>query len=549
MAQITLYIDGKECSVEQGLTLQAIVGDPHMEEDNAVMGCMLNGTMRELWHVPKAGDTVATLRISDTDGNRIYQRGLLHMLVAATRECLPGRELDVQHTVGTGIYCELRDAYLSPFELEAIERKMEEYVQENEPFVRKIISREEAVALYRREGQMDKARLLQFRTKDDFKVYACEGISDYFYGYMPPSTGYIRRFRLVYQHPGFVLLSPQASDPSAPLSFKPLPKLAHVFRQSEHWAEILECGTVADLDEMVEQGRLAEFIRVNEALHESNIAAIAQDIIAKRCRVVLVAGPSSSGKTTFTQRLGVQIKVREKRPVMISLDNYYIDRDKIPKDENGKVDLEAITTLDLPLLNEHLLQLLEGQEVQIPQFNFKKGKREPGKVLRLRENEILLLEGIHGLNDELTQAILDEDKYKIYISALTQLNLDRHNRIPTTDVRLLRRMVRDYKHRGSSVEKTLDMWPSVRRGEDTWIFPFQESCDAMFNSTLVYELLYLKQLAYPLLQAVPRESPYFAETNRLVKFLQYFVDPGADQSDIPKTSILREFIGGGCFEQ
>lgn len=550
METISVKWNGENREVIKGESLEEIIGKQLGKSENPVIVAKVTKRLRELRYIPCENDEIYTLDLSSPEGNRAYQRSLLHIFIRAVRESIQGGSVDVQHSMGDGIYCEvIGPRSITPFDLDVIERRMRKIVDSDEPFVREIISKAEAIALYKNEGQTDKSRLLEYRPRDEFKVYTCGGMSDYFYGYMAPSTGYIRRFKLQYQSPGLVLLFPPTKDPMAELVFVQRPKLAHVFRQSEKWADILNCGTVADLNDMVMRGQLNDFIRINEALHEKVISDIADDICDSGRRVVLVAGPSSSGKTTFTQRLGIQILVNGKKPVRISLDNYYIDRDKILPGDDGKVDLEDINTLDIALFNEHLSKLIDGEEVEIPVFNFKTGKREEkGSPFKINANQLIMIEGIHGLNNKLTEVVPDDLKFKIYISALTQLNLDHHNRIPTTDVRLIRRMVRDNAHRGASFETTIRMWPSVRAGESKWIFPFQEQCDVMFNSTLVYELLYLKKLAYPLLEAVPMESEAYLEANRLVKFLNYFIEPGSD-AEIPRTSILREFIGNGCFEQ
>ena len=549
MANMTVTWNGKKKTIKPLTSIEDIIGHKNGLEDNPVLAARVNNKIRELCYIPNDGDEITTLDLTTNEGNRAYQRGLLHMFVRACHECMPKAKPYVHYSMGAGLYCEFDAMEISPFDVDRIGRTMRRFVNEDEPFVLSIITKEQAIDLYRWIGQQDKARLLGFRQKEDFKIYSCGNYRDYFYGHMPPSTGYLQRFQLVSYNQGIVLLFPQTKDPLAELEFEPQPKLWHVFRESERWVTILGCDTVADLDEMVLRGNLDEFVLINEARHDKEISSFASAIIESGARVVLIAGPSSSGKTTFTQRLRLYLRVNGKNPIMISLDNYYLDRDKIQPGPDGKLDLEDINTLNLALFNDHMTQLLKGKEVEMPRFEFAKGKciRSTGRLLKLGPDDIMLIEGIHGLNDMLTRSIPRADKFKIYISALTQLNLDRNNRIPTTDVRLIRRMVRDYKHRGASIEHTLEQWPSVRAGEDKWIFPFQEHCDIMFNSTLVYELLYLKKYAYPLLKAVDENTIYFAEANRLVKFLNYFIDPG-DEAIIPCTSLLREFIGGGVFE-
>jgi len=511
----------------------------------------VNTAVRDLSYKPAGGEDITFLTPGDQTGNSVYLRGLLHVLLQAVKKTMPERELFIEHSMNEGIYCEVRgDEEFSPFDLEHIEREMKKICELDEPFVRQLISREEAIAFYRAEGNTDKARLLKHREDAVFKVYSCGGVSEYFFGHMPPSTGYVGRFALVMTPPGFVLLYPKQKNPEGEFHFTPSPKLAHVFRQSERWADILGVGTVPDLNDLVERGDLPDFIRVNEALHERTISDIASRIVREKRRIVLVSGPSSSGKTTFAQRLAVQLRAAERKTAMISLDNYYLERTKLQPKPDGTYDLEDINALDVPLFNQNLCDLLAGKEVQTPRFDFKTKKSVPGKVVKLDDDRILLIEGIHGLNETMTCAVDPDEKFKIYISALTQLNLDSHDRISTSNSRFIRRLVRDHMHRGMSAERTLSIWPSVREGEDRWIFPYQEQCDVMFNSTLVYELLFLKKLAMPLLLDVKKDSPNFIEANYLAKLLKYFVDPKPeDEQEIPRTSILREFIGGGSFEQ
>jgi len=544
-------LNGAEASCEAGESLVSLIGERGPGSPVPVVAALVNNAVKELSYKPAGGENITLLTPRDKTGNDVYLRGLLHVLVQAVKKTMPDRKLSIQHAMNEGIYCEIKgEEEFSPFELERIEREMRKIVEKNEPFIRRLISREEAIAFYRAEGNIDKARLLRHREDAVFKVYSCGGVSEYFFGHMPPSTGYVTRFKLVMSPPGFVLLYPRQKDPEGELRFTPSPKLAHVFRQSERWADILGVGTVPDLNDLVENGQLRDFIRVNEALHERTISEIASQIVREKKRIVLVAGPSSSGKTTFTQRLSVQLRAAERKTAVISLDNYYRDRSTLKPRPDGTYDLEDINALDVPLFNEHMCELLAGREVQIPRFDFKQKKRVPGKVLKLQPGQILLIEGIHGLNEAMSHMVDRDEKFKIYISALTQLNLDSHDRISTSSVRLIRRLVRDHLHRGMTAERTLDMWNSVREGEERWIFPYQEQCDVMFNSTLVYELLFLKKYAIPLLKQIPQDNPNFIEANYLAKMLKYFVDPDPeDELEIPRTSILREFIGGSSFEQ
>ncbi len=362
-----------------------------------------------------------------------------------------------------------------------------------------------------------------------------------------PSTGYLKNFALNLHLPGVVLVMPSRQDPSKLSQREPSPKLAEVFAQSERWGEILNAQVVADLNDMIRSGDIRQFVRVNEALHEKTISHIADEIYERQPRVVLIAGPSSSGKTTFTNRLNIQLRVNGMRPILISLDNYYKNREKIPFDENGKRDFEALDAIDVQYFNEQLVSLLQGETVELPIFDFTQGKRlEKGFVTSLMDNQPILIEGIHGLNDDLTYDIPREFKYKIFVSALNQLNLDNSNRIHSTDIRLIRRLTRDYFTRASTMINTLSMWESVRKGEEKWIFPYQEQADYIFNSSLTYELSVIKKYLYPLLAAVEPASEYYSEARRLVKFLNYILDADVEK-EIPPTSILREFIGGNSF--
>ncbi len=389
--------------------------------------------------------------------------------------------------------------------------------------------------------------MLRYRPFEHFQLYSLGGMMEYFYGVMAPSTACLGVFDLRYHMPGVVLQLPDPEHPERVSPFVHVPKLMKTFAQSARWNEILECSNASDLNEMVVNRKLREFIRVNEALHEKSISAIADQFVQSGARLILVAGPSSSGKTTFSHRLMIALKVLGLRPMSISLDDYYVDRDKIPYDENGEQDLERLDTLDVDLFNEHLVRILQGESVETPQYDFYTGCRtDKTHTVHADLDQPIIIEGIHGLNDELTRSVERSMKFKIYISALTTLNLDDHNRIRTTDARLLRRMVRDHQFRGTPPEKTMSMWASVRRGEEKYIFPFQEEADVMFNSSLVYELAIMKKYVYPMLVNLPTESPYYTMARRLVKFLNYFQSSDVED-EIPINSILREFIGGCCF--
>ena len=459
--------------------------------------------------------------------------------------------ITIEHSISKGLYCELHGIDpLTEKDVQAIERRMKEMVEEDIEFHMDIVPLPEALKLFEKEGQLDKVKLLKYRNLPTIKIYSCGWLRDYFYGIMVPSTGYLKHFELKFYMPGFILRYPDKSDPTTIPEYKEQPKLFSVFREAEKWAKILEIEDVGSLNDHIAAGYGDELIRISEALHEKKIAQLADMITNERnqIRLILIAGPSSSGKTTFAQRLSVQLRVNNVKPISISLDDYFVSRDKTPLDENGEPDFEALEAIDLDLFNEQLTKLIQGVEVELPVFNFLTGQREyRGKKVKIKRDQPIIIEGIHGLNDVLTSAIPRGSKFKIYISALTQLNIDNHNRIPTTDARIIRRIVRDNQFRSHDALKTIKLWPKVRRGEEKNIFPFQEDADVMFNSHLPYELAVLKRYAEPLLAEIAPSEPEFSEAKRLLKFLSYFLP--LDDSAIPNNSIIREFIGSSCFHQ
>ena len=481
------------------------------------------------------------------EDRRIYERSARLILLLALRDVLPGATVRFEHSIGRGIYMTVQGASLTAARVRAVERRMHEIAKADLPITKSRWTREEAKRYFAEKGQEDTVRLLRYRPFDHFDVYTCDGFSEYFYGDMAKSTGEIASFALRFYYPGMVLMLPGYDLSGPPAPFVERPQLMRTYAEANECSRILQCETAADLNDIIARGEARTFIRVNEALQDRAIAQIAERIVAHGARVVFVAGPSSSGKTTFANRLSIQLRVSGKRPLAISLDDYYIDRSRVPLGEDGKPDLECIEAIDVPLFNEQLVDLLAGREVELPRYSFiTKTRRDRGIPLRIEEDQILVVEGIHGLNDALSADIPSELKYRVYVSALTQLNLDNHNRIRTTDVRLLRRLVRDHRTRGASAENTMDMWDSVRAGEEKYIFPYQEKADVMFNSSLLYEIAVLKKYAYPLLKQIGRDSPNYTRSRRLVKFLNYFADC-EDESEIPPTTILREFIGGCTF--
>ena len=486
------------------------------------------------------------LTIHDEEGRRVYERSVRFVMLLAIRRLHPGQQVRIEFSVGGGVLVRLPGRQVSAEDVAAIEAEMRRIVAENLPFDRQAWPLEQAISYFEADGQPDKAALLRTRRFPQIAMYGCGGMWAYFYGAMTPSTGYAATFALTHHHSSFVLRLPTQGNPDSPAPYIDRPKHMAVFGQSAKWCEILGVVNAPDVTRMVREKKLRSFIRVNEALHDKAIADIAEVIVARGKRIVLVAGPSSSGKTTFTGRLAVHLRALGKRPVVLSMDNYYRNRDELPVREDGTIDLEALDTLDTDLLQEQLMRLLAGETVEVPVFNFNTGKREAvGVPMALEGDQPVLMEGIHGLNPELSDHLPQELIHRVFVSALTCLNLDDHNRIRTTDVRLLRRIVRDMQFRGTPPVETLAMWDSVRAGEETWIFPHQEQADSVFNTALHYELPVLKRIAYDALLTVPPDSPWAIMARRLRKVLNYFPDISDEVLDeIPPLSLLREFIGG-----
>ena len=493
--------------------------------------------------------TIHLIRYNEARGRDVYDRTLLFVFFLAMRSLFPEAKARVNHAIGRGLDIDVTSAV--PFGEEEVERLRAEcrrIVEADYPLIRQRLSIHEAIDFFERDGQMDKVRLLLWREFTYFDVYRHGDYVDYFYGEMCPSTGYASVFELQYRDGGLFLLRPSTSDPDVATRYVYSPHIAATFEESERWGNLMHCSTVADLNAMVENNSVRELIRVNEALHERRFAEIATTILHRGAKAVLIAGPSSSGKTTSANRLATQLRVLGKAPILLSLDDYYIDRQYIQPDENGEFDYEHINMIDVPQFNRDLEALLDGQTVKIPTFEFATGSRVySGRAVSLRDDSILIIEGLHALNPALLTPAIDRKRiFKLYVSALTTINLDDHNRIPTTDVRLLRRMVRDYLTRNSSIERTLGMWESVQRGERRWIFPYQEGADAIMNTALVYELCVLKKYVYPLLKGVTPDNACYDEVVRILKFLHYIRD-AAMEDELPPTSILREFVGGNTF--
>jgi uridine kinase len=495
--------------------------------------------------------SVQPVSIGDTDGARLYRRSLTFLLEVAFEDLFPQAALTVDHSVASGgFYCQVAGRHpLNAEEVAALEERMRALVVEDLPIERRQVPIAEAIAYFEKKGMPDKVRLLRYRQKSHLVLYQLQEHQDYHHGYMVPSTGFLGYFALTAMGEGFVLRYTRRHSPTQLLPMPAYPKLLETFRQYGAWLSRLGIESVGALNDAITAGRTREVILVSEALQEQQIADIAQQVVerAKQSRIVLIAGPSSSGKTTFSKRLTIQLLAQGLSPYPIELDNYFVDRDRTPLDEHGHYDFESLRALNTELLAHHLQQLIAGEEVQLPRYNFKTGSSEPGDVVRLRKEQLIILEGIHGLNPNLLPSIREDQTFRIYISCLTQLNLDRHNRISTTDSRLLRRIVRDARERGYTALQTISRWESVRNGEKTHIFPYQENADAMFNSALVYELSALKALAEPLLRQVPHGSIEHIEAKRLLAFLEWFQPIPEDI--IPDNSILREFIGGSILKE
>lgn len=540
--------NNKKVTVQRGITFNDVIERYYEKKDIPIVMAKLNGKYYELSAKIPAEGKFEAVYINTNVGNRTYMRTLQFVLIKAVLDIFPKAKITIEHSLSKGIYGEIhKDEEITKTDISAIKTRMQQLIDEDLPIRKVTVSKEEAVDIFTQYNMQDKVRLLKHVTLSNVTLYQLGGRYDYFYGSMAFSTGVLKIFDVIYYNPGFLLRSPTEKNP---LELPPLveyKKLSKIFHETELWGNILDVGDVGSLNDKVVNGDINNFIRVAEALHEKKIAYIA-DMIEDRkdIKIVLIAGPSSSGKTTFSKRLGIQLRVNGIIPVPISLDDYFVDRDHTPKDENGEYDFESIYALDLQLFNEHLQKLMDGEEVELPVFNFKTGAREmSGEKLRLPNNGIIVVEGIHGLNELLTSSIDKKNKFKIYISALTQLNVDDHNRIATTDVRIIRRIVRDFLSRGYGGEDTLKMWPSIKRGEEKNIFVFQELADVMFNSNIVYELCVLKRFAIEELSKIKEDSTVYYEAQRLKSFLHFFKE--VDTSLVPDNSILREFIGGSCF--
>lgn len=550
MSEKRLIVMGEEKIYPKEAPLYEISKDYKSNFKSPIVLAYVNKNLRELHWIPSNNDEVEFLDLKTENGRKAYMRSLSFIFIRSVKEIYPNARVKIKHSLSQGLYCEVegiegRDG-LREHDVVLIEEKMREIIERDEVFEKFSIKVDQESDYYDFPGGKRK-NIFKYRESDTVNVYRCGWLEDYFYGYMVHTAGILNTFTLHFYKEGIVILGPDPQHPTVVSKFLHQPKLFGIYKESKDWAKIIGVDSVFSLNKVIEENHYPELVRISEARQEKRISQIADMISQDRekGRIVLIAGPSSSGKTSFAQRLSVQLLVNGLRPVSISLDDYFVDREKTPLDEDGNYDFESIDAIDLELFNEHLEKLISGYEVDIPVFNFQTGKREykPGRTLKVHEDQTIIIEGIHGLNPRLTQSVPEGNKFRIYISALTQINLDDHNRIATTDLRLIRRIVRDNRFRGHDARKTISMWPSVRRGEEKNIFPFQENADVMFNSALIYELSVLKRYANHLLKDIEVGEVQYPEAKRLIKFLQYFI-PLEDETDIPVVSLLREFVGG-----
>ncbi|HHT48245.1 MAG TPA: nucleoside kinase [Firmicutes bacterium] len=550
MEMIRIQLAGETKVVTKGVTVQEVLEAWPGQSHPQIVAAIVGKDLRELSFCLTEDTTIMPVDLTHVDGVRIYSRSLMMVFIRAAKEIFPHCQVRIMYSLSKGLYGELYiGRSLLEKDLRQIEQRMRTIIAADEKIEKLRMPVEEAIKIFEEEGLTDKVKLMGYKQTKEISVYRCGDYYDYYFGYMLPSTGFLKEFELLFHLPGFILRFPSQASPEKVPPYVEQRKLSQVFYEYEKWGEVLGVSDLASLNRLIEAKKGEELIRLAEALQEKKIAQIADEITRdrERVRLVMIAGPSSSGKTTFTQRLAIQLRVNGVRPVSLSLDDYFVSREFTPRNEKGEPDFEALEAIDLDLFNEQLADLIMGEKVEIPRFNFMKGEREyRGEVLQIKPDQPILIEGIHGLNERLTQTVPKDRKFKVYISALTQLNMDNHNRIPTTDNRLIRRIVRDSQFRSHDALTTLRLWTAVRAGEEKNIFPFQEEADLMFNSALTYELAILKKYVEPLLKAIPPDVPEYAEAKRLLKFTAYFLP--LDEKEVPTNSILREFIGGSCFE-
>ncbi|MCI9199397.1 MAG: nucleoside kinase [Lachnospiraceae bacterium] len=549
---ITVTINGEKREYEAGTSYETIARDYQEQYSSQIALVTVNGKIRELFKKLKKDCEISFFTVSDGIGHKSYVRTAVMLMIKALRDVAGTDRLErvkVEFAIGAGYYCSMKgDLELNEELIEKLNGRMRDLVEADLPYIKKSYPIGDAIEIFRQQGMKEKEKLFRYRRSSYVNVYCLDGYYDYYYGYMLPRTGYVKHFQVSAYEDGLMLLLPEAQAPDKLPRILSRENLFKTLKQSDEWGNMMHIGTVGDLNDRICQGNINDIILVQEALQERRIGEIAEDIVKRNgVKFVMIAGPSSSGKTTFSHRLSIQLRTYGLTPHPIALDDYFVNREQTPKDENGNYNFECLEAIDVKQFNKDMLDLLAGKTVELPSFNFKTGQREyRGNFKTLGPEDVLVLEGIHGLNDAMSYALPNESKYKIYISALTSINIDDHNRIPTTDGRLLRRMVRDARTRGTPAKRTIGMWASVRKGEEEYIFPFQESADAMFNSVLIYELAVLKQYAEPLLFGICKGEPEYYEAKRLLKFMEYFI--GVSGDSIPKNSICREFIGGSCFQ-
>lgn len=547
---VTLVIEGKERQYKSGTTYEEIVKEYQSAYDNQIALVSVNGKIRELFKKATKDGRLKFFTWKDAIGNKTYMRTATMLLMKAVHDVVGAEwaaKCRVEFTVGGGYYITIKGLDFTQELIDKLKCRMQELREQEMSLFKRSYSMDEAMELFHEKGMKDKEKLFKYRRSSFINIYEMDGYYDYFYGYSLPHAGYVKYYDLVLYKEGMMLLLPSRKSPDKVPEIPKSELLFQTLREAEKWGEKVNITTVGDLNDQICAGNISDMILVQEAEQERKIGEIAKEIVSRgNVKFIMIAGPSSSGKTSFSHRLSIQLRTQGMTPHPIGLDDYFVDREKTPRDENGDYNFECLEAIDVEQFNSDMCALLAGETVKMPSFNFKTGKREyKGNTLTLGKEDVLVIEGIHGLNEKMSYALPEESKYKIYISALTSLNIDEHNRIPTTDGRLLRRMVRDARTRGADAKRTIQMWPSVRRGEEENIFPFQESADAMFNSALIYELAVLKQFAEPLLFNISKDEPEYYEAKRLLKFLDYFL--GVSSEKLPNNSICREFVGGSCF--
>ena len=538
--------------VEEGTTLEQLAKQLQKKEEPVILLAYMDGKLTELFTEIKKDCHVRFVTLKEQAGYMAYKRTATFIFLKACEDLLGKGEstkIAIDYSIGNSIFCDFSsmERIVDDKFAHSIQKRMEQLYESDLPITKRSLDTDQASRYFDSVGLKGKRELFKFRRESKTNIYSMDGYDNYFYGYMAPSTGYIPTFLVsAYQH-GVVLQIPKRKQTEEIVPFTPQPKLFHVMQRSREWTKTMGVDTVGALNDEITYGNINHLILLQEGLQEKLLADIADEIVSKNKRIILIAGPSSSGKTTFSHRLSIQLEIAGLTPHPVSMDDYFLDRELSPRDENGNYNFETIASLDVDLLTKHINQLLNGEEVDVPSYNFVTGKREyHGHKLKIGQKDVLVMEGIHGLNGTLTNEIPEDAKYRIYVSALNQINLDEHNRIPSSDGRLLRRIVRDAMTRGNDARETISRWDSVRKGEEDNIFPYQEEADVMFNSAQVYEIAVLKQYAEPLLFAVPKDCPEYQEAKRLLKFLEYFLNIPSEA--IPKTSLLREFIGGSCFD-